>query len=167
MKALGTILLLVIALWISPVFADFCERNPSNNLISCKFIGKNGKPHNAMITFTLTREGYSMMITVFVAEWLMLGGKTTAKIGDAEPVEIEYKGTRRDITEQGLLMEAAVFLVDKEFLQKLHQSKGTVVFQIATEKPKGLEVEFWSRRFKKLDDFIDETQAILNPTPTG
>ena len=163
MKALGTILLLVFALWSAPVFADFCERNPSTNLISCKFMDTNGKPHNATITLTLTREGYSLMITIFVDDWLMLGGETLVKIGDAEPVEIEYKGTRRDISEQGLLMEAAVFLVDKEFLQKLHQSKGTIVFQIGTEEAKDLEVEFWSRRFKKLDDFIGETQAILNP----
>lgn len=166
MKVLSTIILLAMTLWATPVFAEYCERNPSTDRLSCKFIDNNGKPHKAALTLTLTREGYSMMIAVFVDDWLMLGGKTTVKMSDDEPVEIEYKGTRRDITERGLLMEAAVFLVDKEFLQKMHQSKGTIVFSIATEK-KDLEVEFWSRRFKNLDDFIDETQAILNPTPTG
>lgn len=166
MKVLSTIILLAIALWTAPVLAEYCERNPTTDKISCKFIDTNGKPHNASLTLTLTREGYSMMIAVFVDEWLMLGGETTAQIGEAEPVEVEYKGTRRDVTSHGALMEAAVFLVDKEFLQQMHQSKGMIVFRIATEK-KDLEVQFWSRRFKKLDDFITETQAIVNPTPTG
>lgn len=162
MKVLGTIILLAITLWTAPVYAKYCERNPSTDRISCKFVDTNGKPHNASMTLTLTREGYSMMIAVFVEEWFMLGGATTVQMGDAEPVEIQYKGTRRDMTEQGRLMEAAVFLVDEEFLQKMHQSKGMIVFRIATEKDE-LEVRFWARRFKKLDDYIAETQAILNP----
>jgi len=38
-----------------------------------------------------------------------------------------------------------------------------IVFDLAAEETDDLEFEFWSKRFKKLGDFIDETQAILNP----
>lgn len=163
MKLLGTIVLLTIALWATPVFAEYCERNPATNLISCKYVDTHGKPHNATITITLTREGYSMVITVYVDEWLMLGGESTVTIGEAEPQEIQYLGTRRDITEGGLLMEAGVYMVDKELLEKMHQSKGTILFKLEAEEDDELVIEFWSRRFKKLGDFINETQAILNP----
>jgi hypothetical protein len=160
-KALSTVLLLAIFLWSPQVSAEYCKTNASTDLISCRYSDHNGKPHNASLTISYTRQGWSMMIAIFVDDWLMLEGDASIQMGDDKVRELKYITSHKDLTEQGALMEAVTFLVSEELLLEMQSSKGTFRITLPAKEADDLELKFWAKRYKKLDKFIAETKAAL------
>ena len=155
-------LLLVLGLaWSQVILAEFCARNEATDILSCRYTDTNGRPHDAMMTISRTREAWSLMLAVFLDEdWLMMDGDATVRFKDDTVIEIEHATTHRDLTAQGSLMEAAFFLIEEDLLHKISSSKGSMYFDVPIENGE-LELKFWTKRFKEMDDFLAETKATV------
>lgn len=161
MKALSTLLMLAMLTWAMPASAKFCTRDEASDALSCRYTDTNGRPHNAMMTISLSREGWSLMVAIFLdKDWLMLEGDGKLTFKDGTVLDLKHVKTHRDLTERERLMEAAFFMVDEDLLHKIGSSKGSMFFTIPTEKGE-VELKFWTKRFKEMDEFIAETKATV------
>lgn len=159
MKVLSTLLMLILLIWAMPADAGFCSRDDDTGTLSCRYIDTNGRPHNAMMTISLSREGWSLMVAVFLDEdWLMIEGDGKILFKDETVFELEYAATRRDLTEQNRLMEAAFFVVEEDVLRKIGSSKGSMFITVPSEQG-DIELKFWTKRFKEMDAFIAEAKG--------
>ena len=101
------------------------------------------------------------MIAVFLEDWLMLEGDASIQMGDDKVRELKYVTSHKDLTEQGALMEAVTFMVSEELLLEMQSSKGTFRITLPAKEADDLELKFWAKRYKKLDEFIAETKSRL------
>jgi hypothetical protein len=160
-KKLACILLILGVAGSQAAAAEFCTRDEATDTLSCRYTDTNGRPHNAMMTISLTQAGWSLMLAVFLdEEWLMMEGDASVRFKDDTVFELDYVTTHRDLTEKGRLMEAAFFKVEEDLLRKIGSSKGSMYFNVPNEKD-GLELKFWTKRFKDMDDFLAETKAAV------
>ncbi len=155
-------LLLILGLACSQAAsAEYCTRDEAADSLSCRYSDANGRPHNAMMSISLTKEGWSLMLAIFLnEEWMMMEGDSSVRFKDDTVFELDYVTTHRDLTEQGRLMEAAFFKVGEDLLRKIGNTKGSMYFDIPTEKG-NLELKFWTKRFKDMDAFLAETKAAV------
>jgi hypothetical protein len=160
-KKLACLLLIAGVACSQAAAAEFCTRDEATDVLSCRYTDNNGRPHDAMMTISLTREGWSLMLAVFLnEEWLMMEGDASVRFKDDSVFELDYLTTHRDLTEQGRLMEAAFFEVEEDLLRKIGNSKGSMYFNVPAEKG-DLELKFWTKRFKDMDAFLAETKATV------
>jgi len=102
------------------------------------------------------------MVAVFLKkEFAMIEGDSRVTTKSGDEFSIEYVTTRRDITFNGRMMEAPLYLASEELLHTLSNAKGKVRFWLAAEKPEEVEVEFASGLFEDLDAYIAETRLVL------
>lgn len=161
MKTLWVLVTASIFLWSAPVFAKYCMVKPEDQSTSCVFTTKRN-PKDAQIVISYTRQGWSMMIAVFLKEFAMLDGNSKAKTKKGEMHELRFVNIRRDMTLNRRMMEAPVYLVDEALLHDMANAKGKVRFWLMAEKPKDeVEVEFSSGLFEELDEYIAETKMVL------
>lgn len=161
MKVLSTVVILVLLFWSQAASAEFCTRDATGKELSCRYTDTNGRPHNAMMTISYTQQGWSLMVAIFLDEdWKMIEGDGKLRFKDDTVLDLEYATTHRDLTEQGRLMEAAFYMVGEDVLEKIGSSKGSMYFHLPSEQGE-LELKFWTKRFKEMDDFIAETKATV------
>ena len=161
MKALWVLVTASVFLWSAPVFAEYCTVKPEDKSTSCVFTTKRN-PKDAQIIVSYTKQGWSMMIAVFLKkEFAIIGGDSTAKTKNGEIHELKFVTIRRDMTINRRIMEAPVYLVDEALLHDMANAKGKVRFWLTAEKPKEVEAEFSSKLFKGLDDYVAETKMVL------
>ena len=160
MKAFWTLILLALSIWSAPVFAEYCKRDAENDKTSC--IYKIDRiPKNSQIVISYTQQGWSMMIVVFRKEFALIEGDSKVTTKDGPEYPIKYVSTRRDMT-QGMMMEAALYLIDEEALRSLAQARGKVRFFLAnTVEKEPVEVEVAASQFEDIDAYIAETKTLL------
>ena len=160
MKTFLTLILLVVFLWCSPVFAEFCNVSSESDATSCTFKTDYSKK-NSRIAVTYTPQGWAMTVTVTLKEFAMIEGDAKVQIKDSEMHNLEYVSTRRDMAPRGKVKEMPVYLVSEAFLHELGSAKGKVIFLLSAEDPKEMEVKFSSGLFDDIDAFIAETKTVL------
>ena len=161
MKTLWVLITASIYLWSASALAEYCTVKPEDNSTSCVFTTKRN-PKDAQIIVSYTKQGWSMMIAVFLKEFAMLDGDSTAKTKNGETHTLKFATIRRDMTINRRMMEAPVYLVDEALLHDMANAKGKVRFWLTAEKPKDeVEVEFSSGLFEGLDDYVAETKMVL------
>lgn len=161
MKIIWTFIIVMLFLWCSPVSAEYCTVKSDGKSTSC--IYKISRiPKNTQIVISYTQQGWSMLIAVFLDEFVMIEGDATVKPGRGEIQSIEHVTTRRDMTPEGLLMEAPIYRVSEELLRELGNSRGKIRFWLAASESKDKEVEVAASLFSDIDEFIDETKAKLD-----
>jgi hypothetical protein len=161
MKALWALLTASIFLWSAPVFAEYCTVKPEDNSTSCVFTTKRN-PKDAQVIVSYTKQGWSMMIAVFLKEFAMLDGDSKAKTKKGEMHDLKFVTIRRDMTLSRRMMEAPVYIVDEALLHEMANAKGKIRFWLTAEKPKDeVEVEFSAGLFEGLDEYVAETKMVL------
>ncbi len=160
MKTIGTLILLALTLWSAPLFAEYCKVDAEENKTSC--IYKIDRiPKNTQIVISYTQQGWSMLIVVFRKEFAIIEGDSIVTTKDGPEYPIKYVSTRRDMT-QGMMMEAALYLIEEEALKGLAQAGGKVRFMLAnTVEKEPVEVEVAASQFEAIDAFIAETKTVL------
>jgi len=163
MKATWIFILTVFFLWCSPVSAEYCSTKPGTKLISCLY-KIDRIPDNSQIIVSYTRQGWSMMIVVFMDEFAMLEGDATVQPGKGKDKQsMKYVITRRDMTPEGLMMEAPIYKVSEELLHELGNARGKVRFFLAgTAIRKDKEVEVAAGLFSDIEAYIVETKSELD-----
>jgi len=161
MKALWVLITASVFLWSAPVFSEYCMVNSEDSSTSCVFKTKRN-PKDAQIIVSYTKQGWSMMIAVFLKkEFAMVGGDSTVKTKNGETHPLKFVTIRRDMTINRRIMEAPVYLVDEALLHDLANAKGKVRFWLTAEDPEEVEVEFSSKLFEGLDEYVAETKMVL------
>ena len=160
MKTFGTVILLALSLWSAPLFAEYCRVDAENNKTSC--IYKIDRiPKNSQIVINYTQQGWSMMIVVFRKEFALIEGDSKVTTKDGGEYPIKYVSTRRDMT-HGMMMEAAIYMVDETVLHELAKARGKVRFFLAnTVEKEDVEVEVAASQFEDIEAFIAETRIVL------
>ena len=103
-----------------------------------------------------------MMIVVFMDEFAMLEGDATVQPGKGKDKQsMKYVITRRDMTPEGLMMEAPIYKVSEKLLNELGEAKGKVRFWLAGSSSKDEEVEVAAGLFSDIDAYISETKTEL------
>ena len=104
-----------------------------------------------------------MMIAVFLDEFAMIEGDATVQPGKRKDIQsIEYVTTHRDMTPEGLMMEAPIYRVSEQLLHELGEAKGKVRFWLAgNSSKKDEEVEVAAGLFSDIDAYISETKTVL------
>lgn len=163
MKALWVVIAASVLFWSAPVFAEYCTVKPEDNSTSCVFTTKRN-PKDAQIVVSYTKQGWSMMIAVFLKkEFAMLEGDSTARTKNGDTHKLKFITIRRDMTINRRMMEAPVYLVDEALLLDMANAKGKVRFWLAAENPKDeVEAEFSAKLFKGIDDYVAETKMVLS-----
>jgi len=161
MKSLWMFILVAVFLWCSPASAEYCKVKSDGTSRTC--IYKIDRiPHNSQIVISYTREGWTMMIAVFLKEFALIEGDAKVKSSEGGEQSIEYVSTSRDMTAGGTLMEAAIYKVSESLLRDLGHSKGKVRFYLAgSASKKDKEVEVAASLFSDIDAYIDETKTVL------
>lgn len=160
-KAIWTILLLASIAWSVPASASFCKVDGADNQTSCIYRADR-IPKGTQIIISYTRQGFSMMIAVFLDEFAIIEGDSRVQTKHGEPRTIKHVSTRRDMV-QGKMMEAALYLVDEAVLQELGQAKGKIHFYLAnTDAKKDVDVEVAASNFEDIDAYIAETKSVLS-----
>ncbi len=160
MKSFWTLILLSITLWSAPVFAEYCKVDTENDKTTCIY-KINHIPKNSQIIISYTQQGWSMMIVVFRKEFALIEGDSKVTTKDGGEYTFKYVSTRRDMT-HGMMMEAALYMVDEPMLYALGQAKGKVRFFLAnTVEKKDVEVEVAASNFEDIDAYIAETKTVL------
>ena len=161
MKTLLTMLLVALFIWSPPLSAKFCKTDSSTGIVLCRFTDTTGRPHDATIAISLTKQGWAMTIALFLEDWIMLEGDAKVKVGKSDIQTIPYVNTHRDITADNRLMEAGVYLVSEELLMEMNQSGGKITFWLPANDTEEQEIKFLALRFSKLDEFIEEAKTTL------
>lgn len=162
MKTNCILILAAIFLWCSPLSAEYCTTKPDSNATSCMYkIDRIANGSQILITYT--RQGWSMMIVVFMDEFAMIEGNATVKPGRGEEIQsIEYVTTRRDMTWEGLMMEAPLFKVSEQLLHEFGNARGKVRFWLpGTAIKKDKEIEVAAGLFSDIEAYISETKTEL------
>jgi hypothetical protein len=162
MKTILALGLVALFMWSSPVSAEFCKKKSTGNAISCMYkIDRIEK--KSQIIFSYTRQGWSMMIVVFLEEFQMIEGSAKVKPGRGTDTQsIEYVTTRRDMTPEGEMMEAPIYKVSEELLHVLGKAKGRVKFWLPGGlSRKDLEVKLTGSLFSDIEAYITETKSEL------
>lgn len=161
MKTIWTIILVVMFLWCSPASAEYCKFKSDSNIRSCTY-KIDRIQHNTQIIISYTNHGWSMMIAVFLDEFAMIEGDATVKPGKGTEIQsIEHITTRRDMTPEGLMMEAPFYKVSEELLHDLGKAKGKVRFWLTASLLKDEEVEVAAGLFSDIEAYIAETKTVL------
>jgi len=159
-KAIWTVLFLAATIWSAPASATYCKLDAADNKTSCIYKADR-IPKNTQIIISYTRQGFTMMIVVFQKEFAMIEGDSTVQTKHGEPHMLKYVSTRRDMT-HGMMMEAALYLIDESVLQELGHAKGKIHFLLAnTDAKEDVDVEVASSNFEDIDAYIAETKAVL------
>jgi len=159
-KAIWTVLFLAAVIGSAPASASFCRVDAEDNQTTCIYKADR-IPKGTQIVISYTRQGYSMLIVVFLDEFAIIEGDAKVQTKHGEPHTIKHVSTRRDMT-HGKMMEAALYLVDEEVLQELSQAKGKVHFYLAnTDAKKDVDVEVAASNFEDIGAYIAETKAVL------
>lgn len=160
MKAFWTVLLLAAVVWSAPASANYCNVDTEDNKTSCIYKADH-IPKGTQIVISFTRQGFSMMIVVFLDDFAIIEGDAKVQTRHGEPHTIKYVSTRRDMV-QGKMMEAALYLVDEAVLEELGQAKGKVHFYLAnTDAKKDVDVEVAASNFEDIGAYIAETKTVL------
>ena len=160
MKAILTVFLLAAIAWSAPASAAYCRVDTEDNKTSCIYKADR-IPKGTQIVISYTRQGYSMMIVVFLDEFAIIEGDSRVETKHGEPRAIKYVSTRRDMV-HGKMMEAALYLVDEAVLQELGQAKGKIHFYLAnTDAKEDVDVEVAASNFEDIGAYIAETKAML------
>jgi len=161
-KTFWTIFLLAAIAWSAPAAATYCKVDTEDNKTSCIYKADR-IPKGTQIVISYTRQGFSMMIAVFLDEFAIIEGDAKVQTKHGEPHTIKYVSTRRDMT-HGKMMEAAIYLVDEAVLEELGQAKGKIHFYLAnTDAKKDIDVEVAASNFDDIGAYIAETKAVLSP----
>jgi len=161
MKTIWTFILVTVFLWCSPVSAEYCKIKSESNTRSCTF-KIDRIQNNTQIVISYTNQGWSMMIAVFLDEFAMIEGDATVQPGKRKEIQsIEYVTTHRDMTPEGLMMEAPIYKVSEKLLHELGEAKGKVRFWLAGSSSKDEEVEVAAGLFSDIDAYISETKTEL------
>jgi len=160
-KTIWTILILAAAIWSAPASATYCKADTEDNKTTCIYKADR-IPKNTQIVISYTRQGFSMMIVVFRKEFAMIEGDSKVETKDGEAYPLKYVSTTRDMT-HGMMMEAALYLVDESVLQELGQAKGKVHFYLAnTDAKEDVDVKVAASNFEDIGAYIAETKAVLS-----
>ena len=147
-------------IWTAPASATYCEVDTADNKTSCIFKADR-IPKGTQIVISYTRQGFSMLIAVFLDEFAIIEGDAKVQTKHGEPHTIKHVSTRRDMT-HGKMMEAALYLVDEAVLQELGQAKGKIHFYLAnTDAKEDVDVEVAASNFEDIGAYIAETKAVL------
>lgn len=106
------------------------------------------------------------MVVIFLDEFAMVEDDAKVKIGKGEKQNMKFVTTHRDITPEGLVMEAAVYQVSEELLHNLSNADGKVRFYLAASQAKEQQVPVVASRFSKLDEYVAETKSALGLSQT-
>lgn len=163
MKTLWTLTLAAIFLWCSPASAEYCSVNQEGKEISCVY-KIDRIPKHTQIVISYTRHGWSMLIAVFLEEFVNIEGDAKVITKKGEKRSIEYISTQRDMTPEGFMMEAPVYLVSEAMLRELGNSSGKVRFLLPAAYAKGgeVEVKVAASVFSDIDEYIAETKSVLS-----
>ena len=103
-----------------------------------------------------------MMIAVFLDDFVMIEGDAKVKPGKGKMLSIKHFTTHRDVTPEGLMMEAPIYLVTETQLRELGSAKGKVRFYLSASDSKDEEeVEVAASLFSDIDAYITETKTVL------
>ncbi len=161
MKFPMALISLIVWLWCPPASAEYCTVEAEGKNRSCIF-KVDRIPHNSQIIISYTKQGWSMLIVVFMDEFAIIEGPATVKTKGGEPHTIEHIKTQRDMLSSGRMMEAAIYTVSEELLHELGQASGKVRFWLQGEEiKKDKEVEVAASLFSDMDAFIEETKTEL------
>lgn len=161
MKTTCIFILLAMFLWCSPVSAEYCTFNSEKNLTSC--IYKIDRiQHNTQIVISYTRKGWSMMIAVFLEEFAMIEGDATVRAGRGEIQSIKHVTTHRDMTPEGKMMEAPIYLVSEAQLREFGNSRGKIRFWLSASDSEDEEVKVAASLFSDIEAYIAETKTELS-----
>lgn len=161
MKTLQLFIFLTLFICCSPAFAEYCAVDSESAEIACKFKTEY-TPKDANILVSHTEQGWTLTVTVIQKkDFAMIAGDAKAQIKEGEIYNLEYVSTRRDIAPRRKHKEAALYLVNEEFLYELASTKSKVKFWLTAEDPKELELKFSWKLFRGIDDFIAETKTVL------
>ena len=160
MKTVLAIIFVMVFLWGSPVFAEFCNVSSDSGATECTF-KTDWFSKDTRIAVTRSPQGWAMTVTVTLDEFAMMEGDATAQTKDGEMYNLEYVSTRRDVARRGRVVEMPVYLVSEALLQELGSAKGKVTLLLPAENPKEVKVKFSTGKFDEIDLFITETKAIL------
>ena len=156
------VMVLMILLWCPPVFAKYCTVKSEGSSRSCIY-KVDRIPNNSQIIISYTKQGWSMLIVVFLDEFAIIEGPATVKTKKGEKQTIEHLTTQRDMTPGGRMMEAAIYKVSEELLRELGNAKGKVRFWLKGKQiKKDKEVEVAASLFSDLGEYIDETKTELS-----
>jgi len=159
-KATWTALFLAAAIWSAPASATYCRVDTAENKTTCIYKADR-IPKGTQIIVSYTRQGYTMMIVVFLDEFAMVEGDAKVETKHGEPRTLKYVSTRRDMT-HGKMMEAAIYLVDEAVLRELGQAKGKVHFYLAnTDAKEEVDVKVAASNFDDIGAYLAETKAVL------
>ena len=160
MKTLWIFILLAIFSWSSPVSAEYCTFKSDKNVRSC--IYKIDRiQHNSQIIISYTRQGWTMMIAVFLDEFAIIEGDAKVRPGKGKMLSIEHVTTRRDMTPGGRMMETPIYLVTEAQLREFGNAKGKIRFYLTASESKDEEVEVAASLFSDIDAYITETKSVL------
>ena len=160
MKATWTALFLAASIWSAPASATYCNVDTDGNKTTCIYKADR-IPKGTQIIVSYTRQGYTMMIVVFLDEFAMVEGDAKVETRHGEPRTLKHVSTRRDMT-HGKMMEAAIYLVDESVLRELGQAKGKVHFYLAnTDAKEEVDVKVAASNFDDIDAYLAETKAVL------
>ena len=160
MKTLCTILLTALFIWSAPLSAKYCKTDDAGNTRSCSY-SAIGSPDKTQIIVSYTQQGWSMMFAVFVEEFVLIEGDAKFQVDKGEIRTLKHVNTHRDLTTDGLLMEAPIYSIDEALLHEIKNSGGKVRFWLTATESKDIEIDVWTRKFSKLDEYIAETKATL------
>lgn len=161
MKFLLALLSLMVLLWCPLASAEYCKVNDEGKVKSCIY-KVDRIPHNSQIVISYTRQGWSMLIVVFMDEFAIIEGPATVQTKGGKKHTLEHISTQRDMVSSGRMMEAAYYKVSEELLRELGQAKGKVRFWMQGEDiRKDKEVEVAASLFSDMDAYIEETKTKL------
>lgn len=160
MKTLWILVALTIFAWCSPASAKYCTVSTESEATSCVYKTKRN-PKNTQVIISYTKQGWSMMIAVFLDEFAMIEGDAKARTKKGDEHKLEYVTIRRDMMYTGRVMEAPVYLVSEDLLHELSNAKGKVRFWLTALDTKDVEVEIAASLFSGVDDYIAETKSVL------
>lgn len=166
MKTFLTLTLSVLLLWCPEIFAKYCTIGAEGESTTCVYTTKR-TPKNSQVVISYTKQGWSMMIAVFLDEFAMIEGEAIARTKKGEEHKLEYVTIRRDMLHTGKVMEAPIYLVSEELLHDLSSAKGKVRFWLAALDTKDVEVEVAASLFSRIDDYIAETKSTMGEISTN
>lgn len=162
-KSLWALMPSILLLWCIPASAEYCTVKSERETVTCIFKVERIE-NNSQLVISYTRQGWSMLIAVFVKDFAIIEGPATVELKNGDQYKIEHIKTQRDMTPEGRLMEAAIYTVSEDLLHELGNAKGKVRFYLQGEAiRKSIEVEVAASMFDDLDAYITETKTRLAP----
>lgn len=164
MKTLWAFTVAAIFLGCAPVSAEYCSVKQEGKEVSCVY-RIDRIPKNTQIIISYTRQGWSMLIAVFLKEFENIEGDAKVKLKTGEMLSLKYVSTQRDLTPGGSMMEAPAYLVSEELLRELGNASGKLWFLLPATYAKGgaVELKVAASVFADIDAYIAETKSVLSP----